>query len=189
MKSQKKFSMVRHVNNDRSPPFFDNHYGNGVLIENWQEGRIYDACGRKFTLAMDNSVGPKRSTYTSDYTNPGRTLLQPMMRRRGLGKALMFGEGNSTVFKSEPTSTTYGETQRHLIDSRYGTSHRAKDRLNNTMGGLSKQNFKGTTMPKTLKPTADEELYGNFSSTKAAMDLPIECFHFQRQMAYNKVPC
>ncbi|EAN81584.1 hypothetical protein C3747_19g300 [Trypanosoma cruzi] len=187
MKSPKKFSVVGHANNDRSLPFFDNHYGNGVLIENWQEGRIYDACGRKFTLAMDNSVGPKRSTYTSDYTNPERTLLQPMMRRRGLGKALMFGEGNSTVVKSEPTSTTYGETQRHLIDSRYGTSHRAKDRLNNTMGGLSRQNFKGTTMPKTLKPTADEEIYGNFSSTKAAMDLLIECFHFQRQMAYNEM--
>ncbi|RNF09041.1 uncharacterized protein Tco025E_07135 [Trypanosoma conorhini] len=187
MRSARNLRAEAQVTTDRSLPSFDNHYSNGVLMENWQEGRIYDACGRKFTLAMDRPVGVSHSMYTTDYTNPGRTSPQPMMRRRGLGKELMFGEGKPATFDGVPTSTTYGETQRHLIHSKNGKPRRSPRQMDATFGESGWRTFSESSTVASNCPTADEDNFGRFSSTKAVMDLPVECYHFQRQMACHEM--
>ncbi|ESL09422.1 hypothetical protein TRSC58_02855 [Trypanosoma rangeli SC58] len=186
MRSERNLRGAAQATTDRSLPSFDNHYNNGVLIDNWQEGRIYDESGRKFTLAMDHPVGPSCTVYKADYTNQGITSLQPMMRPRGLGKELIFGEGKTTTLEWIPTSTTYGETQQHFINSKYGTPHRSTGQLITTVGEIYGHTFSDSPKAAQRYSTADEDNYGRFNSTKTRMDIPVETYHFQRQMTKIK---
>ncbi|ORC90435.1 uncharacterized protein TM35_000082330 [Trypanosoma theileri] len=170
---------------DRSLPSFDNHYNNGVLIENWQESRIYDATGRLFTLAMDHQVGPSTSIYASDYVKPEASSNAPMMRRRGLGKELMFGTGKPTTFEGVPTSTTYGASQRTAITSNYKTSSCSPTKNKTSFDGIPQRTFSDQHSKGTANPTADDNIYGHFSTTKTMMDAPVECYQFQRNMMHQ----
>ncbi|RNF03572.1 hypothetical protein TraAM80_05731 [Trypanosoma rangeli] len=188
MRSASNLRAAAQEATDRSLPSFDNHYNNGVLIDNWQEGRIYDESGRKFTLAMDHPVGPPCTVYKADYSNQGRTSLQPMMRPRGLGKELILGEGKTTTLEWIPTSTTYGETQQHFINSKYGRSRRSTGQLNTTVREIYGHTFSDSPNASKQCSTADEDNYGRFNTTKTVMDIPVESYHFQRQMAQNQKP-
>ncbi|KAH9578172.1 hypothetical protein LSM04_006817 [Trypanosoma melophagium] len=170
---------------DRGLPSFDNHYNNGVLIENWQESRIYDASGRLFTLAMEHPVGPSTSVYTNDYVKPEKTSNAPMMRRRGLEKELMFGSGKPTTFEGVPRSTTYGASQHPAITSNYRISNCLSKQKSATFDGTPRMTFSGQHYTGTVQPTADDNIRGHFSTTKTMMDIPVECYQFQRNMMYQ----
>ncbi|KEG14013.1 hypothetical protein DQ04_00671160 [Trypanosoma grayi] len=170
---------------DRNLPYFDNHYNSGVLIDNWRDNRIYEADGRAFTLAVDHTTGPSLSMYKSDFTDPGEPSVQPMMRRRGLGKELMFSNGNSMAFDGAPTSSQYGASQRHMIDTKYGKPASSRLKTDGSTESAELSTFAPTTSVGTTRNKADDNPYANFCSTKAIMDLTVACHQFQRQIGTN----
>ncbi|KAH8606210.1 hypothetical protein ERJ75_000031700 [Trypanosoma vivax] len=171
-----------HQLGKRELPSFDNHYGSGVLIDSWYDTRIYEAQGG-FTLAMDPPGRLPCSVYKDDYTDPGATAIQPMMRRRGLGKDLMFGTGMGAGFGGEPTSLEYGATQRQLIDARHPRRALRAHEHNDTISGNPRYGLSSHNTIPMQHPTAHEEMENRFATSKQVMDTSVEHYHFQRQMA------
>nr|CCC94108.1 unnamed protein product [Trypanosoma congolense IL3000] len=165
----------------RTLPSFDNHYNSGVLVDNWFDTRINEAHG-SFTVAVDDQLPPSCSVYKEDFVGPGSTAIRPMMRNNGLGKELILGDGVHEFSGTTPTSSEYGATQRHLIDSKYGKSTLRRQEALGTAHGTSRIALTGSYSRSINQTTIDDRLIEQHMTTKKAMDIPIECYHVQRQM-------